>query len=333
MKYSISIAVLLIMTACVSKQGTLQIQGKMAIFDTYYNNANPGCRMFFDGFSKRIELPNTTEKKYRSGNWLNNTNSLVCIESIKLNNNKTIRSDIVIIDTSGRIVEKIVISPNGNYISNVHPSPNDNLLLFLSETDKNDTTDFDAFLRPITLNIYNLITKEYVKKIAGFNKNCYLAFNENPWSPNEDRLVYTLSKRVKITVDGETLNNIDETNIGVYIFDLKEENNTRIYFQGQNAIWSPKGEKIAFTNKDTVLVYNISNKKVEPFYILPDNECLKSIHWTVDGESILILSLRRNNLISSGGYEERLVNLSSRKEVKLNLQIGESRISWTKISK
>lgn len=91
------------------------------------------------------------------------------VESIKAKY-KTEHSNLVLLDTFGNVVEKIVITSSGEYIGIPYISPKDNLVVFTTEIEAKNPDDFEVFNRPISINVFDYNNRVLKKKYLMFVK-------------------------------------------------------------------------------------------------------------------------------------------------------------------
>lgn len=279
--------------------------------------------------------------------WLNTKDSFLISETTyeyyKGKLKRYIKTDISLIDLEGTIIKKVYKSEEGETASNYYPSINDNRLLFITDSAGIGSNTIDNLNPMVDINIMNLNTQEIIKKIEKFCPLLSIWFHESPWSPDENKIVYTLRTDRKIIVKGIKENVlIGEPLIqmpGVYKYDLNTNEHDLVVKNGSKASWSPKEEIISYELDNNIWLYNCAKDSSYIFYKSSKREIIKDYRWTPDGKYIFIicpqlLSKELSNFSTIGcptKYNEKLIRVSDRMEVKFKpLNIGYSNFTWKK---
>jgi hypothetical protein len=61
----------------------------------------------------------------------------------------------------------------------------------------------ELFKRPIAVNIINFESKTIVKRMPNFCLNMYFDLHESPWSPDENRFVYSIISERNFVEEGK----------------------------------------------------------------------------------------------------------------------------------
>lgn len=297
------------------------------------------CIVYHLNETLEFALPTTENISYYDLRWLNNTDVFLATEMVyKYLGNSTImkskwNSNIVLIDTNGKVVKKIYESKPKEYIYDYYPSSGDNKLLFFSAVKhENDELSEELFM-PVALNILDLKTGEVIRKIESFYPLLNIDIYESPWSPDEKRLTYALTDIRKIEVIGDKqLNTVLSGQKGIYIYDLETDEHNLIIKNGNYPVWSPNGSHIAYIENEAIWVYNFTDETSVMLYKHEKYEQLKNIHWSPDGKYIYVVCPKfyfNSKLFLS--FNEKLIRLSDGKSVPFRkLKKGFSGYTWKK---
>lgn len=302
----------------------LILSGKIIIHK--FPDVNGSCYLFENNKIKEFSLPNSSDKKYAGLSWLNNSDYLIGIEYAR---SKTTHSNLVLIDTSGNIIQDIITTQKGHYISAPYMSPNDSLLFFITEVESENKRALDLFIRPITINIINFKTQAIVKQLPDFCSNLNFEVQESPWSPDGNRIVYSIHGNRNISVKGEPVHIKFECNEGVYIYNIKEDTHKKILNKGHCAVWSPQENIIAFIAENNIWLYNLSTNRKTLLYEAVKHEQLKVIHWSPNGKFIFVVCPKYFGNNFNMKHNEKLISVKDKKEVDFEKpNIGLNSFTW-----
>ena len=155
---------------------------------------------------------------------------------------------------------------------------------------------------------------------------------EYPWSPDEKYFVYSVIDKHNITTEGENEKIRFKPEYGIYIYSIENKKNTRIIDKGHYAVWSPKGDYIAYLNKDEIWLYYVNDGSSSLLYQHEPYERIKDIHWTPDGDYLFVTCPKYNlnkDLLFS--YNEKLICITERKPVDFQkINKGLNWYTWKK---
>jgi hypothetical protein len=276
----------------------------------------------------KLELPNSSEKEYSELRWLNKEDSFIGVENIQLHY-KTTHSNLVLLDTFGNVIKDVITTQKGQYIGAPYVSPNDSLLLFITEVESENQSRLDLFKRPVTINVINFKTQALVKQIPNVCDNIKFDIQESPWSYDENSFVYSVVNDREIIEKGKPIPIKLQSKDGVYIYDLKKGSHKKISEKGRCAVWSPKGEIIAFISDNKVWLHGVETGKNELLYEAEKNEQLKVIHWTPDGEYLFVVCPKYYGNNFNMKHNEKLIEIKGKREVDfVKPNIGLNNFSW-----
>lgn len=211
------------------------------------------------------------------------------------------RTDIILIDTLGKLRETLYQGDEMIEIGFVFPSPSDNKLFFTTNQLPPKVNDFlDLGSIPISFNIYDLNKKKFIIQIKDVVPGISFLIRENPWSKDEKKIVYGITGRriERQTLEGEKIvYGAERERIGVYICDLITGESKRISKEGFGPVWSPDGKYIAYIKgKNTVWLYDVEKETHEEYLTLREYDNMGVLRWSPDGTYLLIGFVRENPL-------------------------------------
>jgi len=290
------------------------------------------CIIYSNTDTISFKLPNNKGLEYDIICWLNNKDVFISVENYQSPQKSTTNSNIVLIDTRGRLIERIHESSPGEYVGIAYPSPSDSLLLLTTRYDNKKKVD-NVFYAPISLNIIDFNKKKVIKRIDNLCPRINFEMVESPWSPDEKHFVYSVFDRHKMTMEGENKKiRIKPPPNGIYIYSIEEKEYNRITDRGHYAVWSPKGNYIAYLIEDEIWLYNVNDASNTLLYHPERYERIKDIHWTPCGEYLFMTCpkyhLNKDMLFS---YNEKLISIEERKPVDFKkLDKGLNWYTWKK---
>jgi hypothetical protein len=108
------ILVLIAMNACNSESQDLFLSGKIVV--RLLDSTDGKCYRYSNKHKVEFILPDTKEKDYSGLSWLNRKDILIGVESNNSQSRKTTHSNLVLLDTLGNILERIIETKEGQYI-------------------------------------------------------------------------------------------------------------------------------------------------------------------------------------------------------------------------
>ncbi len=335
-----TLALIVFITSCMDKdeQAKLILPGKIA----YWESSTPGKTGYEswsvysnDNFSKII-LRNSEDTTFTIRQWMNKSDLFLGKQSIKINESdyqyknekvthkKPRKENLVLIDLAGNIKETIYSSGVFESITDAYFSPDDSkIMLVLSRYDEGTeeiAPQNSSFL------VIDLETKTVIKRIENFELSSNLTFNETPWSPDGSRIVYgIIDARININDKPVSQSSVET---GLYILDLKTETSELVAPDGNNGIWIPNGEKIAYFKNGDLWIYDLTKKDHQVFYESKSFERLNIIHWSPDGLYLRVQGWR----YTSFGYlfekpVDRLIQVDNGQEIPFK-KIGGTSYTW-----
>jgi len=327
MKKYIYIFLLILMNACKSEGQNHKLSGKIVVCELPSTEGK--CYIINDDVKKEFFLPKTKEREYDLQSWLNKKDVLIGIERNKSQSRKTTHSNLVLLDTLGNIIERLIETEEGQYIGLAYPSSNDSLLLFTTEVETKEMGALELFNRPVSINVINFKSRAIIKQMPNICSNINFDIHESPWSPDEDKFVYSIRSDRKVVEAGKSGMIYLQPEDGVYIYNIKQDSFTRIAEKGFYAVWSPKGDNIAFLNDNKIWLYKTLSKSIELLYVAEKQEQLKIIHWTPDGDYLYVICPKYGGNNFNMQHNEKLIRVKDREEVSfVKPNIGLNVFTW-----
>ncbi len=304
-------------------KGQELLPGKIVVYD------NDKLYTYYNGIIYEYALPNSKERNYSGLGWMNKKDILIGNELVTTKDGRALCTNLVMIDTSGNIIERVIDVQEGQFIGLAFPSATDKILLFQSTVKSKEGGDFEFFNRLATINIMDFESKEIIKKIENFCLSTSFTLDESPWSPDETSFVYSISgDGPLLALEGAPEKTYPGPEKGIYIYNIANDSHTKISDGGKQAAWSPKGDKIVFEKDKKIWLYNTLENSVELFYAAGKSEFLKEIHWTPDGDYLFVVCPKYKNRYE-GKYNEKLIRIKDKKEVEYKkLNIGNRPFTW-----
>ncbi len=329
MKKYIYILMILIINANYTKSQPMVLPGKIVV--RLQSSKNGLCYFYENSNRMEFSMPCIVGKKYSGLSWLNKTDAFVAVEDIVIQNGKITHSNFVVLDTTGNIVRRVLDMQEGQYVGLAFSSISDSLLVFVTEKETKELGPLNEFYRPNTITIINLESGKTVKQMPDFCGNNNFDMCESPWSPDENRLVYSIVSSRNFTLEGEKLSYGKKPLDGVYVYDLRNDTHNRIAPKGHKAVWSPKGEQIAFVADNRIYLHNLVSGKTETLYKPEFFEKLQEIHWTPDGNYLFVICPKYygRHTFAPMKYDEKLIRISDKKKVAFKkANIGFNSFTW-----
>jgi len=243
-----------------------------------------------DSTWRKIELRGDSTKEYSGLILANTSNEFLVIEYSKSKvypTGRTVEGDIVKMNFNGEVIDKIFDCERGQLTGNLALSKNDSKLLFTLEHDYFNPDDpIGKLNRPTNVYIMDYKTRDIIKRIdtLGFSLNAWI--NDNPWLSDESRFIYDLRTDRQIKMVNDTSNSTLAGQPGIYLFDLRTNQQSLLIEGGYSGEVSPTADKIAFLKDKKVCVYDMTTKMTDVLYTLKSNERTAYIDWTPNGEYV-----------------------------------------------
>lgn len=327
MRVLILTLILFSFNSCQMNSQNVKLEGKIA---TKRINSDT-CTIYSGAETMSFKLPNSKGFEYDIICWLNKKDVFIGVENQQSSQRATTNSNLVLVDTKGVLIERIHESSAGEFVGLAYPSLTDSFLLVTTRYDNKEYAD-NIFYAPITLNVIDFNKRKIITRIDNLCPRINFEMVESPWSPDEKYFVYSVFDKRKMSTEGENEKIRFKPEDGIYIYSIDNKEHKRIINRGHYAIWSPKGDYIAYLIEDEVWLYNV----IDSFNILlyqPElYERVKDIHWTPDGEYLFVTCpkyhLNKDMLFS---YNEKLINITEKKPVDFQkLDKGLNWYTWKK---
>ncbi len=322
MRKLIWILLCFVFNSCQMKSQDIKLEGKIAAKRINTDS----CTIYAGNDMVNFKLPNNKNLEYDIISWMNKKDVLIGIENYQSPQRATIKSNIVLLDTKGQLIERVHESSSGEYVGVAFSSLSDTLLLFTTRYDNKEHAD-DIFYAPVNINIADFNKRKVIKQIESFCPRVYFEMAESPWSPDEKHFVYSVSDKRKMKTEGEKEKIRLMPENGIYIYSIVRDEHQRITDYGHYAVWSPKGNYIAYLLEDEIWLYNLSDSVSTRLYKPELYERVKDIHWAPDGEYLFVTCPKyhhHQNMLYS--YNEKLLNIPEGKPV--NFQKINKGLCW-----
>ena len=294
------------------------LQGKILTFNStdnlyqYYENSDTAQHSF------NAKPWNDSGTNYRISNWFNTNDAFVGYEFVAASSKMHSRRNIVSIDLSGRITDRIYEAEKGEWASPSYPSRDDKYLIFTSERNLDPKIYPLEGLNPmVALGIIDLRQKEVIIKMDSFGRESNIKIKESPWLQEGYRFVYSKGRGMQFVMEGEEqLTDLSENEDGVYIFDVATRKSSLLIPGGFSAIASPVANSIAYQKDNCIIVRDLNNNKEKIIYKYKSNINILNKHWTPDGKFIFI-SYHSNSILGDlfRTSDEKLIDVTSGQEI------------------
>lgn len=267
--------------------------------------------------------------KYEIGSWLVPGTSFLAREYEMVKDEGTIVGHLVVLDTSGKIIERIVDNKKGVILDHSFPSKNNNKVLYTYHIDKRKANPSneelnEAFNPSLSLVVLDFKTKKEEVHIKFFSKGGNLELEESPWSPDEKKFVYTIGGSTKLIMEGKSAINPEEkVNVpGSYIFDIEKGKDIKFIPESYCAVWSPESYAIAYVKKDEVWVYDVEKDSHNLLFKLNSKDEIQDIHYTPKGDHLFVRLRDKKST-------QKLINVVDGKEIPFTyLCVGLDSYTW-----
>ena len=283
------------------------LPGKIAvkIDDTcfIYDNSNTATAKFKIMSDRNIQ--------YSGFMWLNNSDRFIGTEYFKTDTTGIYKADVVALDLSGNIVDRVYESQDGEIAWYGYPSRTDKRLLFTTQK-KGDlkVNPLEGLNRSLTIMVMDYKKRE-IAKIADLGTTVNFELNESPWLYDEDRFVYSIRGGRKITLGDKQINSDQMGKPGVYIYNLISNEGQLLIPDAHFAICSPINFQIGYVKDQSISLMDLKTNTTKVLYKLKSNDKVYNIHWASNGKFIYVYYFTRQM------PEEKLIEVSTGKEVSL----------------
>ena len=307
--------------SCKSQKKVLELNGIELVKSSVQTNK---CFVYSNyRLVKELNLKQG-DKTYSGLKWENQGNKFLAIEEIENKNGKTISSNLVIMDTSGNVVETVIQSKYGEYIGDAFLSRNDKRIITTVITHNSGIENL--FCDNYSFAIIDFNNRTVIKKMNSFYKGCSSIYlDESPWSPDEKKFVYVVSQPVEVSIQGDkvTPSNADYKKPGIYIYNIENNNDSLLIIGGHNAVWNQTNNSIAYIMRNNIWTYNADSGIHHIVYNTAPDEYIQNIHWTPDGNYLYIICPTKRK------YNEKLIRVSDASIIPFKkLNIGRADYSW-----
>ena len=188
-------------------------------------------------------------------------------------------------------------------------------MLFTSVKKENVNINPLEGLNPVrSLVIMDFNKGEVIRKIENIGTSLSFELHESPWLFDENRFIYSVSGEKKIMTDGVDIAPIQEDQLGIYVYDLVNDQKKLLIPGGRFGVSSPIDLQISYIKDQSIWMMDLKDSTTKIVYKAGSKEKISNIHWTPDGKYIYIASfysLKPEHFKSV----EKLIEISTGKEV------------------
>ncbi len=268
--------------------------------------------LYYNGAKKEIYLSKEDKKRQSIQGLLNEKDLLLMNETSGTMRGKVFCDYLYLVNVNMDVVDTIYSAKisNGESLYDAEISPNDSILfisLRYSRKVKSDKNDLHR--PPLRILVMDFNKREITDSINIYSPDfIHYATSSNMFSPDGKQFVCSFSDKI-------FKNNLKNKKKGIYIYNLQQKKWRRIIDKGNNPIWSPNGNIIAYSTNAEIWFYNVKSNKKTLFYKAKDKQSVIDIIWTPDGKGIH-LSTRKESLLYHGGIKSyRIININDKMEM------------------
>lgn len=262
-----------------------------------------------DTVTHKFGIRNDSLIMYYSLQWMNTKDSFIAIEYYKSKTEYVTQSNLVCLDLSGNLVDRIYEAKFHELAGGGRLSQHDSLLYF-TVTVKGDVKRdiFEGFNAEKRILIMDFTKKKIIREIKGFTVD--LEDNNAPWIVGENRFIFSIHSSRKIMAGNRKVNKSSADKPGVYICDLETGRRELLIPDGNSAVASPIGKRICYIRDKRVYIRNLSDNEDKLLLSTAAQENVKEVHWTPDGKYIYLLYYKPIT-----GDQEKLIEVSTGREI------------------
>jgi len=248
--------------------------------------------------------------------WLNSNDEFLSSENFSGITRMERRCDIIKLDLSGSIVDRIYEAKKGELAWPLYTSRDDKYLLFTTHNLVDpEVYPFEGLTPMLTLAVIDLEQKEVIIKLDSIGRSPNFKVVESPWLFSGYQFVYSIDGKTKMQLDGDDKRlNPNTSDEGVYIFDLTTEKNILLVPGAHTAITSPTNNQIAYQKDNSIRVLDLATNEEKVIYEYNTKEQLFGMHWTPNGESIYFAYKYRMGIGDSFTSGEKLIKIATGEE-------------------
>ena len=305
---------------CEAQKALYPLPGKIAVDKEFF------CEVFernrrtskFPIRPKRIDYSGKYDNHLFGGFLWLDSNRLLATESIRVAHQGTVVSNLVVMNIDGEVIDTITDYPKHYYMGSHFPTRSGRKILCTSTYNPPPATSSPTHaevtrrLNPIrTLFVLSYPEKERLFAAGDFmkEKGGMFRMDECPWSPDEERFVYSIQKEQLMLLHGKPVAGGDSVKSGSYIFDTKSGKDL-VFIQGSyQAVWSPVADTIAYLKSSDLWLYDVAKNKHTLFVASTNELKLEDIHWSPEGTHLYVQCTLK------GKRDEKLYDVGTKNEV------------------
>lgn len=303
---------LLLLSSCAMDAPGKPLLGKITII------GGDSCIIYMDSDTPHSSFKlkrDRNEVEYYVTNWLHTKDAFIGGEGLPGANYMDERSNIVVFDLAGKIIDRIYKAEKGEIACAWYTSWDDKYLIFTSERNMNpDNPAFDDGYR-VPLKIMDIKQKKVIGRIDSIYEFPNFLIEESPWLHGDGyRFLYSMNVHPNFKDDEKSINPTGAAE-GVYVFDVNTGKSNLLIPGGFSAAVSPVANRVVFERDYSIIVKDLNSNKEKTIYKYKSNEVIMSKHWTPDGRYVYLSCLNRSSISDVFNKSaEKLIEVSSGKE-------------------
>jgi Tol biopolymer transport system component len=276
------------------------------------------CVIYMDSDTPKssFKLMKGNGVEYSGVDWLNTQDAFIGTEVLDRLNRNQHRSNIVRIDLSGKLIDRIYEAEKGELAWPEYSSWDDKYLIFTTHKNVDPTIyPFEGLTPMLSLAIMDIEQKKVITKIDSIGRSPNFLIEESPWLHSGYQFVYSIDGGTQLKVQGEEkIINPVETSEGVYLYDVVLGERKLLVPGGRSAIASPTSNQIAYEKDNSIRVLDLNTNQEKTIYKHSSKEKLRGKHWTPDGKCIYFAYNYQWGIGDMFNTGEKLIEVSTGKE-------------------
>jgi len=288
-------------------------------YSTYVNSDSP---------KSSFNLSKNPGVEYSGVNWFNTRDAFIGTESINRLTSTEYRCNIVELDLSGKMTERIYEAKKGELAWPKYPSWDDKYLIFTTHRNVDPKVyPLEGLTPMLSLVIMDLKQKKVITKIDSIGRSPNILIEESPWLHSGYQFVYSIDGGTKLKGKEKLINPVEATE-GIYLLDVPAGERKLLVSGGHSAIASPTGNRIAYEKDNSIRVLDLNSNEEKIIYKHSSKEQLFGKHWTPDGKHIYLACKYYWGIGDMFNTGEKLIEANTGKEKPFK-KIGHGFASYT----
>lgn len=308
--------------------GAIPLPGKIIV-----SRRNSDCNLYFNNTitaKDSFYTSDTDSSNQYINHWLNTKDFIVATTRTKDLKRYITRTDILLIDTAGIIVDTIFSTNYGMRADPEFASSDDRYLALSLSIDSLNEEDPIARLAPwVSLVIWDMENKKEVARVDNVCQAPSFWIWEYPWLKNQYKLLYNITQGPSFVLDGIQSNTSENQVKGIYIFDVPSAKSTLIVPEGENGIASPVSNKIAYVMGKEIKTIDLDTGQERVIFEIDEELKLFDLHWTPDGTCLYFAYGNVPDIGIRRITHEKLINVNTLEEQPFsNKKLGFKSYTW-----